>query len=115
MSRCVLMFIILKVAKEKVKEQEELPERPGQTECKVSKIMMFREVLYNSFLRMSQNPVEFLRFISSLCVYQMFLFYKYVFLVTSVFFSSPCIPVFFYLVLSNFHGGLTTVSSYHKY
>lgn len=37
---CVLAFLhilILKVAKEKVKEKEkeEFPERPGQTECKV--------------------------------------------------------------------------------
>lgn len=31
----VLLLTILKFAKEKVKEREESPERPGQVECKV--------------------------------------------------------------------------------
>lgn len=44
-----LMLILLKGVKEKVKEQEELPERPGQTECKVFIVTMFREVLFASF------------------------------------------------------------------
>lgn len=66
------MFIVLKGAKEKVKEQEELPERPGQTECKVFLNYDFGQCSIQLFSSDVSNSLEFLRFILSLCVYQPF-------------------------------------------
>ena len=46
----VLFFTLLKAAKENVKEKEESTERPGQTECKVSLLLLLKQFLSISIL-----------------------------------------------------------------